>query len=591
MKKTFKRLGVALLAMAMAVSVLCTGALADDANSITIKTTSSGHNYEAYQVFTGTLATVNGNKVLSNIQWGTGVNNAEDALLTAVKAINLGTDEAKNEPFAQCTDAASVAKVLSGKENDSDIVKAFAKVVAKHLSNTDTDFTENKTTNTDQDGNQTTTTTGYTASNLNAGYYLVKDADNSTGIDAFTDYILQVIGATDVEPKSGVPTVDKTVNGKSADTANIGDEVEFKLFATLPNNYEDYSSYKLVFNDTLSNGLTLTDEQLNSLTVKVYESKEAATADTENEQGTELKKLGTDATTDDKTGYKVEKDTNNNRKFTVSFEDLMQAKTTIDGAPTIKNGYCVVVTYKANLNENAVLGGTGNLNTVNLTYSNDPNGTSDGTTTDKKVPVYTFQMNVVKKDGTGENAKALAGAKFVLATDKLTKTENEATTDVNVITSDDIETYKENLVAVTAGDKPLYAVGGTNYEMEVSGDEGTKGQLNIKGLKDGVYYLYETKAPNGYNKLTEPIKITITASKDNDVPNGKVSATLTNAATGSIAEVDSGILDKVTVVNNAGSQLPSTGGMGTTLFYIIGGVLMAGAAVVLVIKKKRSSAE
>lgn len=588
MKKTFKRLGAALLAMAMAVSVLCTGALAAGTNSITITTTSSGHSYEAYQVFTGTLATVDDKKVLSNIEWGTGVNNAEDALLTAVKAINLGTDEAKNEPFAQCTDAASVAKALSGKENDSDIVKAFAKVVSQHLGNIKTNFTENKTT-ADGDGNQTTT--GYTASSLDAGYYLVKDADNSTGIDAFTNYILEVTDATNVTPKSGVPTVTKKVQnetanettGKDATTANFGDTVKFTLTATLPDHYADYNKYALTFHDTMSSSLSYAE---NSVEVTYQKYKE------ENGEWVKDTAEGKSGTINS-SNYTVTTNPEDKHTIDVVFTDVKSL--TSDGTNKINLGAHdqIIVTYKATVQNTAGLGVNGNnTNKVSLEYSNNPNKDTDkGKTPEEVVKVYTFQMNVVKKNGTDENANALAGAKFVLATTKLTKAENETTTDVNVITTGDIETYKNNLVAVTAGEKPLYTVGGTSYEMEVSSDNNTKGQLNIKGLKDGTYYLYETVAPDGYNKLTEPIKIEITASKDSDVPNGKVSATLTGAATGTITEVNNGILDKVTVVNNAGSQLPSTGGMGTTLFYIIGGVLMAGAAVVLVIKKKRSSAE
>ena len=561
MKKTFKRLGAMLLAMAMAVSVLCTGALADDnaPKTYTIQTdTEDTHSYSVYQIFTGTLAM--DEKTLSDVKWGKNGKN-DTAAATEGTAV----------PEVVLTELANVKDSTSNKEKLT--------VIKKYV---DVNGTAYGTVSKDSP-----------LSNVPAGYYLIKDSTAVTGNDAATNYIVEVGADINITRKTGVPEVDKTVNGKAADTANIGDEVEFKLFATLPNNYEDYSSYKLVFNDTLSAGLTLTDDELNALTVKVYTSKENATSDS---NGVELKK-------DDTNGYSAVKvnDNDNKTKLTVSFTDLKKAQQKdSDTTADIKNNYCVVVTYKATLNENAVLGGTGNLNTVNLTYSNDPNNASEGTTTDKEVPVYTFQMNVVKTDG--ENS--LSDAKFVLATKKLTKTEDATATDVNVITSDDIETYKADLVAVTKNTDPTYTVGGSSYEMTVSAADATKGQLNIKGLKDGTYYLYETQSPDGYNKLTEPIKIEIKAGVTegtDPVFNGAVSAEVTSKNTDGTdktenitektSETEKGILNEITVVNNAGSQLPSTGGMGTTLFYIFGGVLMAGAAIVLVIKKKRSSAE
>lgn len=547
MKKTFKRLGAALLAMAMAVSVLCTGALAEETMYTISVAADDTHTYSVYQIFTGTLAT--DKKTLSDVKWGkNGINNGTE--ITEGDAV----------PKEVLDDLASVNADDKTNTEKLNVIKKYVKLTSDAFGSVSKD---------------------QPLTNVPAGYYLIKDSAAVTGNDAATNYIVSVVNDVTITRKTGVPEVDKTVNGKPADTANIGDEVEFKLFATLPNNYEDYSSYKLVFNDTLSAGLTLTDEQLNALTVKVYESKDAATADTTNKQGTELKKLGTDAATGDKTGYRVEKDKDNEQKFTVSFEDLMQAKTTAEGIPTIKNGYCIVVTYKATLNENAVLGGTGNLNTVNLTYSNDPNNTSDGTTTDKNVPVYTFQMDVIKGDkdsfNNGTFTKKLEGAEFILTREVATGEDDKTKTQYAVVENNKLKSWSDSKESATT--------------LKTDKD----GKISVAGLKNGTYYLEETKAPDGYNLLTD--KVTVVINNDTTNVGTLTGVTSTSGVKDDTTAAANGTINAtkgtatINIANAAGSQLPSTGGMGTTLFYIIGGVLMAGAAVVLVIKKKRSSAE
>lgn len=200
-----------------------------------------------------------------------------------------------------------------------------------------------------------------------------------------------------------------------------------------------------------------------------------------------------------------------------------------------------------------------------------------------------IRLNWITKVDAQNIDNKLSGAQFVLATaDDLTITADNFNENGEVTEG----TTTTNLIAVT-GSTPTYVIddGTATSKMYVMSTD-TNGALNINGLKSGTYYLYETKAPDGYNKLTKPIKIEITATQtaatgdiaDTGAFSAKVDDTNTNAT------LDTGTVS-VTVKNSSGSTLPSTGGMGTKLFYTIGGILMAGAAIVLVVRKRCSDAE
>lgn len=564
MRKTIKRLGAVLLAMAMAVSVLCTGALAaETSNSITITTTSSGHTYEAYQVFAGsTSATTDDKTSLGITGWGSGVK--ADELVTALTTESNATDSILSGKFtnilqkgnkadggrvdANSADAAqNVAASIKDFSNKGEEAKAFAKIVAAHLSEAKTSSTETK--NSDSD-----VTTGYKIDNLETGYYLVKDEDNTIGAnkeDAYTNYIMEVVGAVTVKPKSAVPTVEKKIvenkAEKDATTAKVGDVVNFELTGTLPDNYADYTKYQYEFHDTLSKGLTYNDD------VKVYVKNG-------NKEEVEI------------TGYTVTPAKNTatttptaDTAITVTFADLKIANGKDNPDVTIDKGSKIIVKYSATLNENAVVGEAGNTNTVNLVYSNNPNGTSTGTTKDDKVTVYTFQLNVTKVDGTSNSTK-LAGAKFKLYYEK-DGTKNYAT--VNLSEGDN----KDKITGWTATE--------TKGTVLTTDDNGN---ITVKGLKEGTYYLEETEAPAGYNKLTAPVKVDI-ANNPNSIY--ELKSVEADGKAGTVAQA----VGTITIANNKGSTLPSTGGMGTKLFYAVGGILMAGAAIVLVVRKRRSDAE
>ena len=514
--KHIKKLASLLLVLVMVFALATTAFAEETTYSITINNSTAGHTYEAYQIFTGDLATNEaGNKVLSNIVWGSGVSEAGQTALG---------------------DAAAKAETL---ENEAD-AKAFAKAVAPYLT------TAAGSANTVTDGK-------YVISGLAAGYYLVKDQDGSlTGDnDSYTEYIIQVVGNVTATPKSDVPEVQKKVKdiNDSTDTTktdwqdsadyDIGDSIPFQLKATLADNVSSYTTYKVVFHDTLSKGLTYNND------AKVY------IGGTETNGFTVTATVNADGTT----------------TLTVSCDDVK--------ALSAGNSSVITVEYTAKLNENAVLGSAGNPNEVYLEYSNNPNKSENGNNETGETPkdvviVFTYKTIINKVDS--EN-KPLTGAAFKL--EKLIKGKDGA--------ADTWTTVKEFTV-----------------------DETTT-SFTFSGLDDGQYKLTETKTPAGYNTI-DPIYFVIEATHDEtaDAPTlNTLNAYLTDAngnkqtemKDGESVNIDLGTVDltagsiTTTVVNKSGSELPSTGGIGTTIFYVLGGVLVLAAVVLLVTKKRMSGAE
>ena len=216
---------------------------------------------------------------------------------------------------------------------------------------------------------------------------------------------------------------------------------------------------------------------------------------------------------------------------------------------TLKANDHIVISYTATLNENAVIAGEGNPNTSKVSYGDSSNTKY---TPDSQTKTYTWDVDVFKYTMNGETEKALAGATFTLS-------KNADGSNPIALVSEGNNVYR---VAKT---------GETGTVTEITTD--ATGKFTIKGLDADTYYLTETKAPAGYNKLAGPVTIVI---GENGVVNGTT-------------EAPQGV-DEVKVLNQTGTELPSTGGMGTTVFYVLGGVLVVGA-VVLLITKKRMGAE
>lgn len=545
MRKVKKLLGL-LLAAVMVLAMGVPAFAASGSYTLTINGASAGHTYEAYQIFAGDLSE-NG-QTLSNVTWGDGVNG--EALLAALK----GTEE-ETTAYETCTTAADVAKVLETYEDNSSEMKAFADIAGQHLSGTTSGILGGY-----NEGS-------YTISGLAAGYYLVKDKDGSVpGTDAYTDFILKVVQNTTVTPKSDVPTVEKKVqeddkynqdggygNGYN-DVAdwNIGDAVPFKLIGTLPANFADYDTYQYIFHDTLSAGLTLNEDS-----IKVYYASD---------------KAGTDKTEIPLGKYEVEApgtEETGQCSFEVAFADL----TSVEGVAADKY---IIVEYTATLNTSAEIGLPGNPNKVYLEFSNNPNSGGEGDTgktPEDEVIVFTYELDVTKVDGTDTDIK-LKDAEFKL--------------------------YDANGKYVIVNDAGKVTGWADTEEDGSTLKSDGNGLFKVIGLDDGTYYLKETKAPDGYNKITEPIEIVITAATVNDqnweaaedpedaLTALKIQVTVGSSETSGNGDTETGIV-ATDIQNNKGAELPGTGGMGTTIFYVLGAILVLGAGVLLIARRRTDS--
>lgn len=548
--RRFRKIAGLMLVLVMALAMSMTVMAADtNTYTITIENETDGYTYIAYQIFKGDLS----GSTLSNIEFGSALSPTDQAsVLLNYSSILDGTTYAYS--------AAGLAEALvDGASNGGIDVTAFAEYIAESYT-----LTPAKTfTYSD-------TAKNYTADVVGAGYYLIKNtAIPSSGEGTvYSNYILEVVKSITVTPKSGIPTVDKKVSNTSA---SIDEEVTYTLTATLPSTLADYSTYQLVFNDTLSKGLTLVTSgssiQTSDVTVTVYPSASDA------ENGTN--------------GVVVD---SSNGSYTVTAANYSGTNSTYEGGTVLTVGIgdvnslysdsastskisvtkdsVIVVTYKAKLNGNAVSGSTGNPNEVNVTYSNNPNGSETGTTTTDQVVTFTFELDVTKVDGN-DNTKVLENAEFKLYY-----------TDGNSITY--YAQVDENTGKITGWT--------TDSDQASTLKSDSYGIFKIIGLGAGTYYLEETKAPDGYNKLSSSITIVISATytdtdSDGDYDEINTLTVTVDGGTPANGNTSTGAVS-VTVENNSGSTMPSTGGIGTTIFYVVGPTLIL-LAVVLLITRSR----
>ena len=528
------------LSLLLALAMVC--ALAATAFAATVTIPSDGilkdHTFTAYQIFSGREE----EGILSDVQWGSGI--SSDAFLTALKD---GT--AFGDKFDACTDAAAVAEVLSANTSFAD---AFAKLAYTHKTGDGTPLSSGPNTLAD-------------------GYYLVVDTTSDVGLGgAYNAALLQVVGNITIRAKTDAPTVEKKVlEGNTYQDAadyNIGDAVPFRLIGSVPD-MSRYDTYKYVFHDTLSDGLTLNQDS-----IKVY--------------------VASDNTGSDKAEITGWTKTVSGQTFTVSFADLK----TVSG---VSQGKYIIVEYTATLNQSAEIGLPGNSNKVYLEYSNKPDqsGSGDnntGNTPEDEVLVFTYELDTTKISGT-EYVKAPEGT----ADNK--KDENGYLLDDNGKKIPLKLDGAEFVLSRGTGDSKEYVkldgnanvIGWTKNQSEATVlKSDANGLFKVIGLDAGTYYLKETKAPAGYNLIQSEITVVITATigAGNDGKTTLTNLEVTADGTAGTGNVNSGIVD-ITIANNKGSTLPETGGIGTTIFYTVGGILVLVAVVLLVTKKRMNGTE
>lgn len=534
MKKVIKKLLAALLAVAM-VCAMAIPAFAENSEG----DVDSHHTYSAFQIFKGD---VEGNNIkdfkISNVDWGSNIiNNSDDFLNKLREADHIGP------LFTNAKSAQEVLAVISQWHDSDDDSIAFARFVCHYLYSNDANPTYVVRAGSN----------ALTIPEAKAGYYLFVDTTDFSKDDSYHSYNSFLLMVTKgnwnvpITPKAEKPTVEKKVYdnpdgtstggfGSSADHA-INEKFQFQLTATLPDStnraYDYYDKYSVIFHDTLSDGITYDkDDELDSVVIK-------SNGNTYNI--TDSSKYTIDTT-----------DLESQNSFVVNIDVKACAK---DAGFDLNDGATITVTYTAHLNDKAYVntagGSTSNINKVYLTYSNNPKDESSIGKTPESTPVYvyTYQLNNTKHQDT-ENGPALEGACFRLYSD-------EACTDQS-----EVQLYQKDGFYYPIKD----ALGKEAVEMKSAAN----GTFNVKGLDAGTYYLKETKAPDGYSAC-KVIPVTIKADHSRNDQVNLEGSNLTN----DIVNIKAG-----------GITLPSTGGIGTTLFYVVGGGLMVAAIVLLVTKKR-----
>ena len=362
-------------------------------------------------------------------------------------------------------------------------------------------------------------------SGLDLGYYLVR---SDLGILCSLD---TTAPNAEVREKNEATVIVKNVEDttKKQNVAEIGTYVKFTIRITV--NDKAPVNYKLV--DEMTDGLTFVNDENHPLTVNVTRGESESTL----------------TNVDDYTVAKI----STPKGFTLKFKDE-------GNASILKTGDVVTVTYYAQINENAVIADEANVNKAKVEYGTNSHTEYDTTET------YVWKMNIVKytmkkaADSDQATEEKLAGATFKLSRD-------EAGAQVIKLVKVNDTTYR--LALPTETDTAVDTI-----------TTGKTGELVINGLADGTYYLTETKAPRGYNLLREPVKVTV----NHRAENGKL--TETSFVADQTQTDTSGV---VKVENNAGAELPSTGGIGTTVFYVLGSAMALGAVILLVTKKRMAA--
>ena len=423
---------------------------------------------------------------------------------------------------------------------------------------------------------------------LPLGYYVVEDTAETTPVSALV--LTSTKPNVEVNIKAELPVVDKKIieeqDRVETNNAAVGDVVSYEVTSKVPD-MTGYTKYYFVLKDTMFLGLTFNQDV--AITI------------------------GNQALTKDNDFTVTAKATANGTEIEIVFKNFISYKD--------QKGDAITLTYSATINENAVIGAAGNPNYVKLQYSNNPNkvvsgdpdnpdkpAVPEGETPEEEVRTYVTGLKLIKVDPEGNR---LTGAEFTITGNKLNKvlvrkdvyTQDEngtywRLTDGTYTTQDPldegVEQSKYESVTVKYAKESVTEVKETQENVKATAVVGDDGVLRFDGLSAGDYEITELRSPAGYNLLEKPFKITIdwTAPENVSVP-CTWTVSDTEAGDGYASSLESGaqIVDgciQIQVENKSGTQLPETGGMGTTLFYIVGGLLMTTAVVLLITKKKLS---
>ena len=574
--KKVKRILSLMLTLIMVMSMGIAVKAEEDYYVITITNadaiSSKDHVYEAYQIFSGKLDS--SGTILTEIKWGAHVN-SED-LLAMLKRDPADPDPNKRpEPafvvggvnlFASAATAEDVAKILEDPANHtSDFLSAFAKVAMANKK-TPAIFVS-------AEGDQPYKI--QIPKNM-AGYYLVVDRieaildgdGNPIPNRDVSDFILQVVGDVTVEHKGSIPTMDKQVSETGStyhDSISTGiNEVHYyRIVAELPDDYRLYDEYYLEFVDNFSVGLSFKD----IVAVKAL-----------------IRSSGNEIVIDD-TCYSPTYD-DVKHVLTVKLPNLKEAKAedTSDKISLTADD-AIEIIYTAKLNKNAIVDGNGIPNTAHIVYSNNPNSDGKGQSSPDETNVYPINLNVLKIDGKDKKTP-LGDAEFVLArpySDGVDK-HNEYAVVVDGKISEWVHHYEDD-----GCDDSTHSGVKLGTVLVTSNTGENKGKISVSGLKAGRYSLIEIKAPDGYNKLAEAVEFAVSVVIDEE--HDKISSMTGNTKPGALTFTPENATVQLTIDNFKGNVLPSTGGIGTTMFYIVGGILFVGAIVLLVSKKRMGSKE
>lgn len=428
----------------------------------------------------------------------------------------------------------------------------------------------------------------YVISNLEVGYYAIEDQNGKPVSQVILDTTTTNL---EVTLKADAPPIDKKIDGETdtdpdtkdltdKNNASVGDRVPYVVKTKVPS-MAGYERYKFVITDTMSAGLTLIDENETGFVIKV---------------GNDTLVRGTD--------YTITKTNNQDGSTTIVITFVEFYEKNKD-----KAGQDIEVRYSAILNDKAVIGEAGNPNSVKLEYSNHPShvgegdefGDDDRKGETEEVIVYTYAtaLQLHKINGANED---LAGAEFTLSGERLNRVHITGTQYVEdaengtyyKLTDGTYTTQEPN-----GADDDRYVNTSVKYALKTVDEyvdtidhvtatavTGADGKLVFKGLAAGTYTITEIKAPDGYNMLSGPITVTIGCSYADDKSVWTGSYKLGDEEKELTFNAGNATIEGLEIVNNTGTELPSTGGIGTTIFYIVGAILVIGAGIILIAKKR-----